>query len=78
MATKSQHEERRRVLRRMEWFFVYLPPLLAALIAGLGAALVAWLAPIGDTTFWERWAVIVLIVLGVPIAWKVYMWRQGK
>lgn len=76
MAKSAHDDERRRVLRRMEWFFVYLPPALAVLIAALGAALIAWLAPIGETTFWERWTIIVLVVLGIPTAWQIYNWKK--
>ncbi|HET7276098.1 MAG TPA: hypothetical protein VFI91_13095 [Longimicrobiaceae bacterium] len=78
MASKSSEDERRRVFRRMAWYYVYLPPVLAVLIAALGAALVAWLAPVEGTSFWGRWSVIVLIVLGIPTAWQLYKRRSGK
>jgi hypothetical protein len=67
----ERHErdhDRRRLFRKMEWVFVYLPPLLAVFIAAFGAAFLAWLAPVAGTTFWERWLLVVGIVLGVPLA----------
>ena len=47
-------EERRKLFRRMEWVFVWAPPLLIALIGGSAAALVAWLIPIDGFGFWTR------------------------
>jgi hypothetical protein len=55
----------------MEWLFVFAPPLLAAFIAGFGALFVAWLVPVPGTSFWGRWAVVVAIVLGIPVAWQL-------
>lgn len=61
-------DERRRVFRRMEWTFVFAPPLLALFFAGFGAAFLAWLVPIPGTSFWGRWLIVVLLVLGIPTA----------
>jgi cobalamin biosynthesis protein CobD/CbiB len=64
-------DERRRLFRRMEWTFVYGPPLIALFIAVFGAMFIAWLVAIPGTTFWLRWIVLVLVLLGIPIAWQV-------
>jgi hypothetical protein len=59
-------EERRRLFRRMEWVFVYAPPLLAAFIGVFGAAFLAWAVYLPGTTFWGRWAIGVLLILVLP------------
>jgi hypothetical protein len=64
-------DERRRLFRRMEWAFVYAPPLIAVFVAVFGALFVAWLIPLRGTTFWGRWAIVVAIVLGIPVAWHL-------
>jgi len=64
---RRSDEERRRLFRRMEWVFVYAPPLIALFVAGFGALFVAWLLEIPGTTFWGRWTVLVVIILGIPI-----------
>jgi hypothetical protein len=66
---ENPHEERRRLFRRMEWVFVFGPPLAAVFIAGFGAAFVAWLIHIPGTTFWGRWAILVALILGLPLLW---------
>lgn len=73
----QDQEERRRIFRRMEWVFVVAPPLLALFIAGFGAAFVAWLVPLPGTSFWGRWAILVALVLGVPVAWQVIRWLHN-
>jgi len=59
-------EERRRLFRRMEWVYVYAPPLLALVIAVFGAAFLAWAVDLDGTTFLGRWALGVLLLLGIP------------
>ncbi len=59
-------EERRRLFRRMEWIFVYAPPLLALFIAVFGAAFLAWAVDLDGTSFLGRWALGVLLILGLP------------
>ena len=72
-------DDRRRLFRRMEWVFVYLPPLLAVFVAAFGAAFLAWLAPVTGTTFWERWVLVVGLVLGVPLAlYTLREWWQRR
>jgi hypothetical protein len=66
---RGDHDERRRLFRRMEWVFVVAPPILAIFVAGFGAAFIAWLIAIPGTTFWGRWMVLVAIILGIPLLW---------
>lgn len=70
---RRSDEERRRLFRRMEWAFVFAPPLIAAFVAGFGALFIAWLLPVPGTTFWGRWGIVVGIVLGIPIAWHLIL-----
>lgn len=67
-------EERRKLFRRMEWVFVWAPPLLIILIAGSAGALVAWLVPIEGFGFWARWLFVFLVVIGAPLL--VYVVRE--
>lgn len=60
-------EERRKLFRRMEWVFVWAPPLLIAFIGGSAAALVAWLVPIAGFGFWTRWLIVFVVVTAVPL-----------
>lgn len=62
----------------MEWLFVIAPPLLALFIAGFGAAFLAWLVPVPGTTFWGRWALVVLVLLGLPLLWQGIRWLQRR
>jgi hypothetical protein len=59
-------EERRRIFRRMEWAFVWAPPLIALLFGVSGSAVLAFLVPIAGVGFYARWAMFVLLVLVVP------------
>jgi hypothetical protein len=68
---RGSDDERRRLFRRMEWTFVYGPPLVALFIAVFGAMFVAWLVDVPGTTFRGRWLVIVLILLGLPLLWHL-------
>jgi hypothetical protein len=75
----SSQEERRRLFRRMEWVFVYAPPILAVFIAVFGAAFLAMFVPVPQTNFWGRWAAGVGLILGVPlIAYVVRAWWRGR
>jgi hypothetical protein len=73
---RPQDEERRRLFRRMEWVFVFGPPLVALFIAGFGAMFIAWLVPLPGTSFWGRWLIVVVIVLGLPLAWYMIQRRR--
>jgi hypothetical protein len=64
-----QGEERRRLFQRMEWVFVWAPPIAAVLMAGFGAVAIAWLVAVPGTTFFQRWLVITLVILGLPLLW---------
>jgi hypothetical protein len=67
MARGLPDEDRRRILRRMEWTFVWLPPLLLVLVTAAGSALIAWMAPVAGTTILGRWAFVAALVLAVPV-----------
>jgi hypothetical protein len=75
----NRDRDRRRLFRRMEWVFVYGPPLLALFIAVFGGAFLAWLVPLAGTTFWQRWVGVVLIVLGIPaLIYLVRTWWENR
>jgi hypothetical protein len=67
VAAPHHEEERRRLFRRMEWLFVFGPPIAALFIAVFGALFIAWLLPLGGTTFWGRWLIVFLILIGIPL-----------
>ena len=66
-APRRTDEERRKLFRRMEWVYVYAPPVLAVLVAAAGGALLAFLVPLEGIGFWGRWGIVVGIILGVPL-----------
>lgn len=72
-------EQRGRVFRRMEWFYVYLPPLLLGLVLLAGGALLAWGVRIGDTPFWQRW-LLGSLFLGAAgaILYGIQAWLERK
>lgn len=59
-------EQRRRLFRQMELLFVVLPPLIAVAVAAAAGALLAWLFPVGGTTFGRRWAVVTAALIFFP------------
>lgn len=64
--------ERRQLFRRMEWLYVWAPPLMILLVAGSGSAVVAWIVPITTISFWGRWAIIfVLVTLGPLLVYLI-------
>lgn len=65
-APRPHDEERRKIFSRMEWVYVYTPPILAIVVGVAGSALLAYLIPLGTMTFWGRWALGVLIILVFP------------
>jgi hypothetical protein len=72
-------EERRKLFRRMEWIYVYAPPLLAILVAAAGGLLLATFVRVPGTTFWGRWGMAVGLVLGVPVlVYAVKQWWVGR
>jgi hypothetical protein len=60
-------EERKRVFRQMEWYYVWLPPLLLVLFAVLGGLLLAWIVPMRGVELRLRWAVITLLLVLIPL-----------
>jgi hypothetical protein len=71
-------EERRRIFRRMEYVFVYAPPLLALFFGLSGAAFLAFIAPIPGTSYWGRWAIFVGVLLVLPtLAYLVWHRFRG-
>jgi hypothetical protein len=70
----SGDAERRKIFRRIEWVFVYAPPILAVVFACFGAAFLAFFIPLPGTTFWGRWAIAILVILVIPAV--VYFLRS--
>lgn len=67
MSVKEQLEERRRKLfKQMDWLFVILPPLLAMFVGAVGGFFVALVIPIPETSFWGRWLIGFVGILGIP------------
>ncbi len=64
---RSLDEERRKLFRRMEWVYVYGPPVLAAFLIVVGALVLAYLVPVEGIGFWGRWGIAAGILLGVPL-----------
>lgn len=71
-------EERRRVFRRMEWIFVYGPPIVAVLVAGGTGWLIAWLVRVSGTSFYGRWLIVTVLLLAIPAAGQLLLsrWRN--
>jgi hypothetical protein len=64
---REPDEERRRLFRRMEWVFVYAPPLLAVFIAGLRRdAFLAFFVPDPGTDASGAGGRSRCLILGVP------------
>ncbi len=62
----------------MTWAYVYLPPLLAVLVAVIASTFIGFFVPIEGTTFWGRWALGMLVILVLPaivFATKTYLKR---
>ena len=77
MKPSSQQDadrERQKLFGRMEWVFVYLPPILAICIGVFGGLFLAAVVPLEGTTFWGRWALAVLLILVLPAL--VYLVRE--
>lgn len=73
-ARRPDPEEQRKLFRRMEWVFVWAPPLLILLVAASAAALLAWLVPVGTLGFWTKWGVTAALMIGLPLA--AYLVRE--
>lgn len=74
-------ERRRRLFRQMEWVFVILPPVIAVAVAAAAGAFLAWLFPVGGTTFWGRWAAVTaMLIIGPLVAYGIRtLWeRRGR
>lgn len=70
-------EEQRKLFRRMEWVFVWAPPLLIVAIAASAAALLAWLVPLGGLGFWTKWAIAAALMIALPLlAYLVREWLR--
>ena len=63
---RDPDRERQKLFRRMEWVFVYAPPILAAFIGIFGGLFIAFFVPIEGTTFFGRWVLAVLVILVLP------------
>ncbi|MQA88956.1 MAG: hypothetical protein GEU90_01795 [Gemmatimonas sp.] len=63
---KESDEERQKLFRKMEWVFVYAPPLIALFIGVFGGFFIATIVPVSGTTFLGRWVLAVLIILVLP------------
>ncbi len=74
----SADEDRRRIFRRMEWVFVYAPPLLALFVTIFGATFLAWLVAIPGTGFWQRWLVLVALIVGPALVWQGVQWWRDR
>jgi hypothetical protein len=59
---------RRKLLKEMEWVFVYAPVMLAVLVALLAGAFIAWIVQVPGTNFWGRWAIAALLIIAIPAA----------
>ena len=71
-------EERRRLFRRMEWVFVYAPPVLAVFVGVFGAAFLAWAVDVPGTNFRGRWALGTIALLVLPaIVYYIQSRRNG-
>jgi uncharacterized membrane protein len=71
---RGSDEERKKLFRKMEWVFVYAPPLLAIFIGAFGGLFLAAVVPIPGTTFVGRWVLAVLVILVLPAV--VYLARH--
>lgn len=63
---RERRDERQKLFSQMSWVFVYGPPLLLLLIAAGAAAVLAFVVQLPGTTFWGRWLLGVLLMLGLP------------
>ena len=61
-------EARRRLFRRMEWVYVWAPPLLVLLVGASGSLLLAWLVPIAGLGLLEKWLIGMAVIVGLPVA----------
>ena len=71
---RPPEEERRRLFRRMEWVFVYGPPLLLLFVGASSSLLLAWLVPVPGLQFWAKWLIGMLLIVGLPVA--AYLIRE--
>jgi len=68
-------DERRRLFRKMEWVFVYAPPVLIVLVGGFASAFLAWLVPVRGVGFWGKWSFAMGVVVGIPLfAYVIRAW----
>jgi len=77
MRRNAGGEERKQLFRRMEWYYVWLPPLLLVVFAVLGGLLLAWIVPVRGVDLWLRWAVITALLVLIPLVGRSVM-RIGK
>ena len=64
---RAPDEERRRLFRRMEWVFVYGPPLLLFFVGASSSLLLAWLVPVPGLQFRAKWLIGMLLIVGLPV-----------
>lgn len=70
-------EQRRKLFKQLDWLLVIAPPILALVVGCVGAFLVAAVVPIPNTSFWGRWALGVLVILGLPtLAFVIKSWYE--
>lgn len=76
---KDPDERRRELFRRMEWLFVYGPPIGIAFITIFGSLFLATVVPLRGTNFWGRLALAAFAILGIPaLAYLVRSWWQKR
>jgi hypothetical protein len=71
--------ERQKLFRRMEWVFVYAPPLLALMVGTAGGAFLAWFVRIEGTSFATRWlGASCLLLGGTALLYGIHYWWSGR
>lgn len=72
-------ERRRNLFRRMEWLFVYFPPILAVIVAMAAGAFLAWFVWIEGTNFWGRWAAFSAAIVLIPLCgYLIRSWWENR
>lgn len=72
------NEARRRIVRRAARYMYGFMAAAVAVAVG-GAALVAWLFTRAGMPFFTTWAVLAVVVLGIPIVGQAFLhWRSKR
>jgi hypothetical protein len=61
----------------MEWFYVWMPPLMIVALAAGGGLLIAWILPVRGVSLWLRWAVVAALLVLIPLVGRS-AWRIGR